>query len=122
MLNNFNSFNGDSSLKRIKRPFSGVAFLKWNWMLIPSKSKAKRNYYGVSSSGTDDYRHGANVRLLKQFESNGNEVLKKKEHLCSGSRTIFSRSVVHSYCCIEFKSYKKDSLIEISFESTILKI
>ena len=48
------------------------------WMLIPSISKAKRNYYGVSSAGTADYRHGADVRLLKQFESNGYEVFKKK--------------------------------------------
>ena len=99
MLNNLNSLNGDSSLKKNKqkRPFSGVAseFARTSGMLIPSISKAKRNYFGVSSLGTNDYRHGAEIRLLKKFKSNGNEVLKKKEHLCSGSRMIFSRSVVH---------------------------
>jgi len=52
-------------------------------MLIPSISKAQRNYFGVSSAGTADYRHGADLRLLKQFKSSGYEVLKKKEHLCS---------------------------------------
>jgi hypothetical protein len=52
-------------------------------MLIPSISKAKTSYYGTRSLGTNDYRHGADVRLLKRFKSNGNEVLKKKEHLCS---------------------------------------
>jgi len=53
-------------------------------MLIPSKSKAKRNYFGVSSAGTADYRHGAKIRPNK-LDLNGisNEVLKKKEHLCS---------------------------------------
>jgi hypothetical protein len=65
-------------------------------MLIPSISKAKRNYFGVSSLGTNDYKHGAKIRP-NELVLNGisNEVLKKKEHLCSGSRTIFSRSVVH---------------------------
>ena len=87
LLNKFNSFDGDCYLKRIKRPFSGVAFLKWNWMLIPSISKAKRNYFGVSSLGTNDYRHGAKIRPNK-LVLNGisEEVLKKKEHLCSGSQ------------------------------------
>jgi len=65
-------------------------------MLIPSKSKAKRTYYGCSSSGTDDYRHGAKIRPNK-LDLNGisNEVLKKKEHLCSGSQRVFSSLVVH---------------------------
>ena len=64
---------------KIKRPFSGVAKEQGSfWMLIPSISKAKRNYFGVSSAGTADYRHGADIRLLKQFESNGYEVSKKK--------------------------------------------
>lgn len=79
-----------------KSPFSGVAKrLNLFWMLIPSKSKAQRNYFGVSSAGTVDYRNGADVRLLKQFKSNGCEVLKKKEHLCSRSQIIFNYLVVH---------------------------
>jgi len=47
-------------------------------MLIPSKSKAKRTYYGCSSAGTVDYRNGADIRLLKHFKSSGYEVLKNK--------------------------------------------
>jgi hypothetical protein len=56
-------------------------------MLIPSISKAKRTYYGCSSLGTNDYRHGAKIRPNK-LVLNGisEEVLKKKEHLCSGSQ------------------------------------
>ena len=62
-----------------KRPFSGVAKEQDSfWMLIPSISKAQRNYFGVSSAGTVDYRNGADIRLLKQFKSSGYEVLKKK--------------------------------------------
>ena len=49
-------------------------------MLIPSISKAQRNYFGVSSAGTADYRHGAKIRLLKQFESTSDEVSKKKSY------------------------------------------
>ena len=101
MLNKFNSLNGDSSLiikENIKRPFSGVAseFARTSGMLIPSISKAKRNYYGVSSLGTNDYRHGAKIRPSK-LDLNGisDEVLKKKEHLCSGSQRVFSPLVVH---------------------------
>jgi hypothetical protein len=69
----------------IKRPFSGVARKTPSsfWMLIPSKSKAQRNYFGVSSAGTADYRHGAKIRLLNSFKSTSDEVSKKKEHLCS---------------------------------------
>jgi hypothetical protein len=63
-------------------------------MLIPSKSKAKRTYYGCSSAGTVDYRNGADVRLLKKFKSNGNEVLKKRV-LMTRSQMIFSHLVVH---------------------------
>ena len=50
------------------------------WMLIPSISKAKRNYYGVSSAGTADYRHGADIRpkFKLVLKGNGYEVLKKK--------------------------------------------
>jgi hypothetical protein len=55
-------------------------------MLIPSKSKAQRNYFGVSSAGTVDYRHGADIRLLNSFKSSGYEVFKKKEHLCSEAK------------------------------------
>ena len=63
-----------------KRPFSGVARKTESsfWMPIPSISKAKTNHSGIRSAGTVDYRHGADVRLLKQFESNGYEVFKKK--------------------------------------------
>jgi hypothetical protein len=82
-------------LKQImKRPFSGVARKTSSsfWMLIPSISKAKRTYYGCSSAGTADYRHGADIRLLKQFKSNGYEVSKKKEHLCSeAKRSLVAR-------------------------------
>jgi hypothetical protein len=63
-------------------------------MEIPSISKAKRTYYGCSSAGSVDYRHVVDVRLLKQFKSDGNEVLKKKS-IMLGNRIIFSRSVVH---------------------------
>ena len=82
MLNIFNSFNGDISLKRInKRPFSGVAFLKWNWMLVPSISKAKTSFYGTRSVGTSDYRNGAKVRpkvVFKTIGCSGDGVLKKR--------------------------------------------
>ena len=81
-------------LNYIKRPFSGVARKTESsfWMLIPSISKAKTNHSGIRSAGTADYRHGADVRLLKQFESNGYEVFKKKEHLCSeAERTLVVR-------------------------------
>ena len=64
------------------------------WMLIPSISKAKRNYFGVSSAGTADYRHGADIRpkFKLVLKGNGNEVLKKKEHLCSeAERTLVVR-------------------------------
>ena len=47
-------------------------------MLIPSTSKAKTSYYGTRSTGTVDYRNGADIRLLKQFKSKGYEVLKNK--------------------------------------------
>jgi hypothetical protein len=76
----------ETDLKQImKRPFSGVARKTPSsfWMLIPSISKAQTSYYGTRSAGTVDYRHGAKIRLLKQFKSSGYEVSKKKEHLCS---------------------------------------
>jgi hypothetical protein len=50
-------------------------------MLIPSISKAKRTYYGCSSSRTEDYRNGATVRpkvVSKATRGTGDEVLKKK--------------------------------------------
>jgi hypothetical protein len=67
-------------LNYIKRPFSGVARKTPSsfWMLIPSISKAKRNCFGVSLAGTADYRHGADIRLLKQFKSTSVEMSKKK--------------------------------------------
>ena len=71
----------ETDLKQInKRPFSGVARKTPSsfWMLIPSTSKAQRNYLGVSSAGTADYRHGADIRLLNSFKSSGYEVFKKK--------------------------------------------
>ena len=62
-------------LNYIKRPFSGVAKEQSSFrMLIPSISKAKRNYYGVSSSGTDDYRHGAEVRPKKKYNFEGHRL------------------------------------------------
>jgi len=49
-------------------------------MLIPSISKAKRNYFGVSSAGTADYRHGADLRpkFKLVLKGNSNEVSKMK--------------------------------------------
>jgi hypothetical protein len=84
---------------KIKRPYSGVAKEPCSFrMLIPSISKAQRNYFGVSSAGTVDYRNGADVRPKFKLVLKGNscEVLKKKSPKDSEAETIFSRLVVHS--------------------------
>jgi hypothetical protein len=68
-------------LNYIKRPFSGVAkkTLSSFWMLIPSISKAKRTYYGCSSAGTVDYRHGAKIRPVKEKSLKGTSVEMSKK-------------------------------------------
>jgi hypothetical protein len=63
-------------------------------MLIPSISKAKTNHYGIRSSGTYDYRHGAKIRPNK-LVLNGisNEVLKKIEHYVLEAPMLVKRAV-----------------------------
>jgi hypothetical protein len=67
----------------IKRPLSSVAseFIRTNRMLIPSISKAERTYYGCSSLGTNDYRHGVGIRPDKEKSLKGTdcEVSKKRD-------------------------------------------